>query len=156
MGRRRTGVNKVRDIIRYGQTTDLSERQIARALGVSRTVVARTLQAFRASGLEYPAVEQLADSQLQENLERGKTPQDGARYTALAERFPEMVVELKKKGVTLQWLWERYIHETRRATNTANTACTSIAGAEARRCRCTSSTRRGRRCWSTGPGTSLR
>ena len=22
-----------------------------------------------------------------------------------------MVVELKKKGVTLQWLWERYIHE---------------------------------------------
>ena len=111
MGRRRTGVNKVRDIIRYGQTTNLSERQIARALGISRTVVARTLQTFRASGLEYPAVEQLADSQLQENLERGKTPQDGARYTELAERFPEMLVELKKKGVTLQWLWEGYIHE---------------------------------------------
>ena len=51
MGRRRTGVNKIRDIIRYGQTTDLSERQIARALGISRTVVARTLQTFRASGL---------------------------------------------------------------------------------------------------------
>jgi transposase len=111
MGRRKTGVNRVRDIIRYDQTTDLSERQIARALGVSRTVVARTLQAFRASGLEYPAVGQLPDSELQQNLERGKTPQDGARYTALAERFPEMVVELKKKGVTLQWLWEGYIHE---------------------------------------------
>jgi transposase len=111
MGRRRTGVNKVRDIIRYGQTTDLSERQIARALGISRTVVARTLQAFRASGLEYSAVEQLPDSQLQQNLERANTPQDGARYTELAERFPEMVVELKKKGVTLQWLWERYILE---------------------------------------------
>lgn len=111
MGRRRTGVNKVRDIIRYGQTTDLSERQIARALGISRTVVARTLQAFGASGLEYPAVEQLADSQLQENLERGKVPQGGTRYTELAERFPEMLVELKKKGVTLQWLWERYMHE---------------------------------------------
>ena len=104
MGRRRTGVNKVRDIIRYSQTTDLSERQIARALGISRTVVARTLQTFRASGLEYPEVEQLPDSQLQENLERGKTPHDGARYTALAERFPKMLVELKKKGVTLQWL----------------------------------------------------
>ena len=81
MGRRRTGVNKVRDIIRYGQTTDLSERQIARALGISRTVVARTLQAFRASGLEYPAIEQLADSELQQNLERGKT-----RRTAHATR----------------------------------------------------------------------
>ena len=111
MGRRRTGVNKVRDIIRYGHTTDLSERQIARALGISRTVVARTLQSFRASGIEYSAVEQLPDSELQQRLERRNAPQDGARYTQLAERFPEMVVELKKKGVTLQWLWESYIHE---------------------------------------------
>ena len=46
MGRRRTGVNKVRDIIRYGQTTELSERQIARALGISRTVVAQALQSL--------------------------------------------------------------------------------------------------------------
>ena len=41
----------------------------------------------------------------------GKLPHDGARYTALGGAIPEMVVELKKKGVTLQWLWERYIHE---------------------------------------------
>ena len=80
MGRRRTGVNKIRDIIRYGQTTDLSERQIARALGISRTVVARTLQTFRVSGLQYSAVEQLPDSELHQNLERGNTPQEGARY----------------------------------------------------------------------------
>ena len=78
---RDNGANKVRDIIRYGQTTDLSERQIARALGISRTVVARTLQTFRASGLEYPAIEQLADSELQQNLERGRT-----RRTAPATR----------------------------------------------------------------------
>jgi hypothetical protein len=37
MGRRRTGVNKVREIIRYGCTTELSEQQIARALEISRT-----------------------------------------------------------------------------------------------------------------------
>jgi transposase len=104
-------VNKVRDIIRYRETTDFSERQIARALGVSRTVVARTLQAFRASGLAYTEVEPIADSVLLENLEQGKIEQDGTRYTELAERFPEMVVELKKKGVTLQWLWELYIYE---------------------------------------------
>ena len=39
--------------------------------------------------------------------------------------------------------------------NTANTACTSIAGAEARRCRCTSSTRRERRYWWTRAGDKL-
>jgi transposase len=111
MGRRKTGVNKVRDIIRYSQTTDFSERQIARALGISRTVVARTLQGFVASGLAYAEVEQAPDSVLLKSLESGKVEQDGTRYKELAARFPEMVVELKKKGMTLQWLWELYIHE---------------------------------------------
>jgi transposase len=111
MGRRRTGVKKVRDIIHYSHRTDLSERQIARALGISRTVVTRTLQSFRASGLEYEQVEQMPDSELQKSLEQEKGLQDGSRYAELSALFPEMVVELKKKGVTLQWLWERYIGE---------------------------------------------
>lgn len=111
MGRRKTGVNKIQDIIRYSQTSDLSERQIARALGISRTVVARTLQAFQASGLAYTAAEQMPHSLLLKSLEQAKVAEDGTRYTELAERFPEMVVELKKKGVTLQWLWEGYIRE---------------------------------------------
>ena len=111
MGRRRTGVNKVRDIIRYSHNNDLSERQIARALGISRTVVAKTLQAFRASGLADTEVEQIPDSVLMTNLEQGNVEEDGIRYKELATGPAEMVVELKKKGVTLQWLWERDIHE---------------------------------------------
>jgi transposase len=104
-------VKKVRDIIRYSHTKDLSERQIARALEISRTVVARTLHAFQASGLEYSAVEQMPDSEFQKSLEQGESSQEGSRYGELAALFPEMIVELKKKGVTLQWLWERYIGE---------------------------------------------
>ncbi len=111
MGRRRTGVKKVRDIIRYNHTSDLSERQIARALGVSRTVVARTLCAFRASGLDYSAVEQMPDSELEKSLETEKAPQNGSRYVELVALFPEMAVELKKKGTTLEWLWQKYIGE---------------------------------------------
>ena len=111
MGRRRTGVKKVRDIIRYSATTDFSERQIARALAVSRTVVARTLQAFRASGLAYSELDQMPDSQLEKGLAPQAIPVPGQRYAALAARFPAMVVELKKKGVTLQHLWEGYINE---------------------------------------------
>jgi hypothetical protein len=111
MGRRRTGVNKVRDIIRYSHTSELSERHIARALGISRTVVARTLQAFHVSGLSHSEVDQIADSLLLKSLEQGHIAQDGTRYKELSALFPEMVVELKKKGVTLQWLWEGYMRE---------------------------------------------
>lgn len=111
MGRRKTGVVKVRDIIRYRQTTDLSERQIARALGVSRTVVAKTLRAFRMSGLEHSELAGMADSQLLKCLEVERPPSPGSRYAMLEARFPEMIVELKKKGMTLQYLWELYISE---------------------------------------------
>jgi len=46
MSRRRTGMKKIRDIMRLKETTDMSERQIARALNVARTVVARYLSNF--------------------------------------------------------------------------------------------------------------
>jgi transposase len=111
MGRKRTRVNKIRDIIRYQQTTTMSERQIARALAVSRTVVARTLQAFRESGLSWAEVPAMADSALQQRLTTSTPPAPKERYEKLAARFSEMVTELKKKGMTMQLLWERYLNE---------------------------------------------
>jgi len=111
MGRRKTGVNKLRDIIRYRCTTDLSERQIARALKLSRTVVARTLRALQTSGLQQQQIQEMPDSQLMAALDQGKQAAPSARYAALFERFPAMVEELKKRGVTLQSLWESYIRE---------------------------------------------
>ena len=111
MARRRIGVEKARDIIRYRMTTTLSARQIARALGISRTVVATTIRTFKVSGLEYDAIENMPDSQLMQALAGEEIPKTSGRYQDLSQRFPAMVVELKKKGVTLQWLWELYIKE---------------------------------------------
>jgi transposase len=104
-------VSKVREIIRYGCTTELSERQIARALGVSRTVVAKTLRAFSHSGLDCATAAAMADSELLKHLECERAPSADSRYALLAAGFPQMVVELKKKGMTLQYLWEQYANE---------------------------------------------
>ena len=53
MARRRIRVERIKEVIRYGVTTDLSERAISRALQVSRTAVAKYLDWFRGSGLAW-------------------------------------------------------------------------------------------------------
>ena len=53
MARRRISVDRIKKVIRYGVTTDLSERAIGHALQASRTAVAKYLEWFRASGLTW-------------------------------------------------------------------------------------------------------
>ena len=52
MARRRISVERIKEVIRYGVTTDLSERAIGRALKVSRIAVAKYLECFRAKGMQ--------------------------------------------------------------------------------------------------------
>lgn len=107
MARKRTSMKKIRDIIRLKQTTDMSERQIARALNVARTVVARYLNDFYKSGLGYEQIEQMADSELLGILEKRKVKKN-EQYEKLSKQFPYFAKELKKKGVTLNLLWKEY------------------------------------------------
>ena len=68
MARKRIGMKKIRDVIRLKSTTDLSERQIARALSISRPVVAKYWEGFLASGLAYELIAEMADSELERLL----------------------------------------------------------------------------------------
>ena len=92
-------------------TTELSERAIGRALQVSRTAVTKYLECFRGSGLTWEQAQELPDSELLAVLEGQRVAPTSARYQRLAERFPMMVKELRRKGVTLQLLWEEYLRE---------------------------------------------
>lgn len=111
MARKRIRMQRIRDIIRYRVSTDLSERQISAALKVSRSAVAKYLRAFAASALSWEQVEQMADSKLIEVLDGIKSEQKSSRYQRLSEKFPYFLMELKKTGVTLQLLWEEYLRE---------------------------------------------
>ena len=114
MARKRIRMNRIRDIIHYRLDTDMSERQIARALKVSRKAVANYLRAFVCSGLNRKQVEHMADSSLLEVLE-GVSGGEGApkstRYEQLSQQFPYFLKELKKTGVTRLLLWEEYLQE---------------------------------------------
>ena len=88
MARRRISVDKIKEVIRYGVTTELSERAIGRALKVSRTAVTKYLECFRGSGLTWEQAQELPDSDLLAVLEGSRPARTSARYERLAERFP--------------------------------------------------------------------
>jgi transposase len=111
MGRKRTGMKTIREIIRLRLENQMGDRKIGRTTGVSRTVVARTLAQFRASGLSWEAVERMSDTELERTLWEKDRLLDSPRYRALEGRFAAMVQELKKKGMTLEWLWNQYREE---------------------------------------------
>jgi transposase len=110
MARKRIGMKKIRDVIRLKTTTELSERQIAKALSISRPVVAKYWNGFQASGLAYEQVAEMAESELLRMVEKAKVGKS-AKYREMARSFPHIVMELKRKGVTLQLLWQEYKQE---------------------------------------------
>jgi transposase len=110
MARKRIGMKKIRDVIRLKSTTELSERQVARVLSISRPVVAKYWNGFQASGLAYEKIAEMADSELLKMVEKPKIAKS-AKYRQMAQYFPHFVVELKRKGVTLQLLWQEYKQE---------------------------------------------
>ena len=98
-------MRKIKDVLRYRHSTDLSLEAIARALNISKGVVAKYLRLAADAGLGWPLPEGLDDSALEKRLYR----QAAARAPTFAEPdYAQVHQELKRKGVTLILLWEEY------------------------------------------------
>jgi transposase len=107
MANRRIRMEKLKEILRLGSEHHLSNRAIARALKVSRPVVAQYLSDFRASGLTYSEISTMNHDDVLELFSRNRRFEK-QRYTVLTEQFNEYVKELKRPGVTRYLLWEEY------------------------------------------------
>ena len=98
-------MRKIRDVLRYRQSTGLSLEAIARALNLSKGVVAKYLKLATAAGLAWPLPEDLDDG----TLERRLYGQPAGKASAFVEPDHAAIhQELKRKGVTLTLLWEEY------------------------------------------------
>ena len=106
MANRRLSMRKIKEVLRLHQEIGLSERQIAKSCGISRSTVKDYLNRVQRAGLSWPLPSDLDDAQLENLLfpsiqpiapeNRGMPPLD------------YLYQELKKKGVTLQLLWCEY------------------------------------------------
>jgi len=106
MANRRLSMRKIKEVLRLSKEIGLSERQIAKSCGISRSTVKDYLGRAQRAGLSWPLCPDLDDAQLENLLfplsqtitpeNRGMPPMDS------------LYQELKKKGVTLQLLWYEY------------------------------------------------
>ncbi len=98
-------MRKIRDVLRLRHSTDLSLDAIARALTISKGVVAKYLKLAGDAGLSWPLPDDLDDGA----LERRLYSQASARMSAFTEPDYALIhQELKRKGVTLILFWEEY------------------------------------------------
>lgn len=103
MARKRISMNKIREIVRLNVECEMSNRQIAKALNISRPVVSQYVIDFKASGLGYGDIEGVSDDELMEILGRSRK-EESERYRKLSEKFEYFAKELKRPGVTLKLL----------------------------------------------------
>jgi transposase len=99
-------MRQVREALRLKHACGQSERQIAAAIGVSRTTVAEYLRRATVSGITWPVPAGLDDAALEARLFSPPfTPKEALRPQP---NWPRIHAELRRPGVTLMLLWEEY------------------------------------------------
>ena len=110
MARKRTGMKKIREILRLHENGHLSNRQISSALKISRQTVNNYIKRYQKSGLIFKDLENKNDNELLVLFGFTKK-QKHIRADNLEKKFLYYTKELKRTGVTLKVLWEEYISE---------------------------------------------
>lgn len=97
-------MRKIREVLRLKFETGLSHERIAAATGLSKGAVSNYVQRSVQKALGWPLPEGLDDAELERQLFK----QSAARAGYAAPDFGHIHQELKRRGVTLQLLWEEY------------------------------------------------
>jgi len=110
---KRTSMKKIKEVIRLGENGELSQRQISRAVHLSRPVVTKYLTVFKSTGLTYEEFKELKDTEIEELFftKHRSSDNTNSRYAILSSKFEYLLKESKRPYVTLQKLWEEYIEE---------------------------------------------
>ena len=106
MPRERLTMRKIKEILRLKHQAGLTQRQIARSCGLSHTAVSHYLERAEKAGLCWPLPEDLDEDQLHALL--FETPLSTTPPSRPLPTMDYLHQELKRKGGTLQLLWEEY------------------------------------------------
>jgi transposase len=108
MANKKINMSKIRQMLRlYAQGE--SKLKISELTGVSRNTLKKYLKIYSRLGLGLHDIEKLSDQELDNLFGENLLPEPCDKYKALESFFPAMEKELKKRGITRQILWEKYI-----------------------------------------------
>ena len=99
-------MRRIKEVLRLKFDCGLSHRQIARALGMSLGAVSKYMSYCAAARIDWASAAALDEAQLEAKL---FPPPVSSRLARVAPDGSVIHGELKKKGVTLQLLWEEYV-----------------------------------------------
>jgi transposase len=103
----RMSMRKLKELLRLKWACGLTHRQISRAIGISVGAISSYAARASAAGLDWLAVEPLADDELEARL--NLSADDAAPARRIEPDYAAMHRELRRKGMTLQLLWEEYV-----------------------------------------------
>ena len=99
-------MRKVREILRLRLTCKMGVREIARSCSISHSTVGEYLGRAEKAGLSWAKIEKMDDGELARLVKSNTSSKDkGSRPQPDWNHIHQ---ELRKKGVTLQLLWEEY------------------------------------------------
>ena len=104
MPRKRVSMRKIREVLRL-KSLGLSERDIAKSCQISRSTINSYIGRAKVAGLSWPLPKDIDDEQLDKMLYPPASDEENK------EGMPNWVKvhqELKRKGVTLNLLWQEY------------------------------------------------
>jgi transposase len=104
---RRLPMRKIRDVLRLS-AGGLSRRKIAISLGVGATAAGDCIRRARRAGLAWPLPDDLGDEALEARLFPGPAGLAAIKARRPQPDWPAIHRELRRKGVTLQLLWEEH------------------------------------------------
>jgi transposase len=107
----RTSMRKSKEVLRLKWACGLTHRQISRAVGISVGAVSKLAALASQAGLDWDRVEPLSDDDLEARL-HPSLPEAASSSRRIEPDYAVLHRELRRKGVTLQLLWEEYVEAT--------------------------------------------
>jgi len=111
---RRIAMNKIKEVLRLKYLNQLSNRQISKLRGISKSGVTNYCRHFEKSGLSIEEAIKLDDQTLQAHL----YPEQTIPQLSSTRPHPDWNYihnELKKKGITRLLLWQEYARAKRQS-----------------------------------------